>query len=103
MKKESRLIKVIAKNNENTHGFDICLIYHGRQEYLLSHRHNGLLFNLLKDGIHLDELRLWRPTEVYRGRDRRSRKNRSAQMESMVRHLVSVVDDYVDELKAEAC
>lgn len=43
MKKESRLIKVIAKNNENTHGFDICLIYQGRQEYFLSHRHNGLL------------------------------------------------------------
>ncbi len=103
MKKESSQIKVIAKNNEKVHGFDISLIYKGRQEYLVSHRYNVLLFNLLKDGIRLDELRLWRPTAVYKGKDRRPMKNRSAQMESMVRHLVSVVDDYVADINAEAC
>ena len=56
----------------------------------MHHRHNGLLYNLLKDGMTLNELRRWRFR--YQSKDK---------LNGMVRHLLRVIDDYM--LEKEAC
>ena len=46
-------IKVVAENAGQEHGFNIFIDFSGQREYLMYHRHNGLLCH--------DRLRLlWR-------------------------------------------
>ena len=92
MKMQSHNVKVIAINNGNKEGFNIFLDFSGQREFLMHHRHNGLLYNLLKDGMRTDALRRWEP--VCHGRNKRVRGKR---LESMVMHLLAVVDDYIEE------
>ncbi|MBR3586970.1 MAG: hypothetical protein IKO00_13175 [Oscillospiraceae bacterium] len=82
MKNPDRGIRVYAYNNEKVHGkFDIYLeLPGGRMEWLMMHRHNALLFNLLKDGIRLSELRKVRR---FSG--------------DMVKYVLRVIDEYIEE------
>ena len=93
-RRENRNIKVIAENNGNKKGFNIFIVFSGHREYLMHHRHNGLLYGMLKDGISLPDLRRWKPaqisvsrTGIYGGR----------KMYSSVRHILHAVDDYLAE------
>ena len=88
--KQGNNIFITAQNNANNPGFCIYLVFSGRQEFLTHHRHNGLLYNLLKDGMTLNELRRWRFR--YQSKDK---------LNGMVRHLLRVIDDYM--LEKEAC
>ena len=96
--KSNRNIRVFAINNGNRDGFNIYLDYSGQREYLTYHRHNGLLYDLLKKGVAVDDIRRWSPANLGCFRVGRSG---SARLYEVVGHLVSVIDDYMVE--REAC
>lgn len=84
MKNSDRGIRVFAVNNYKvSNKFDIYLDFSGQREWLMMHRHNGAIFNILKDGIQLSELRR------FTGRDRK-----------LVRYLLTVIDEYLEDLKS---
>ncbi len=104
MKRNSRNeknIRVQAENRDNRSGFVIYLEFSGQREYLMSHRHNGLLYDLLKDSPSLDEVRRWKPDARLKNTSHRIRRGSSSQLQSMVDHLLLVIDDYV--MEREAC
>lgn len=85
-------VRVFAKNREGKSGFNIYLDFSGQREFLVAHRHSGLLYNLLKDGMRTDDLRRWTP---------RRRTASCHRLEGMVSHLLAVVDDYAMEREME--
>ncbi len=98
MKKNNRNIKVYAVNHGRKNGFNIYLDFSGRREYLIYHRHNGILYNLLKDGVSVDDVKRWTPSSL--GCVRRGRSS-AAKICRVVGHLVTVIDDYM--VDREAC
>ena len=68
MKKSNaiRNVKVLAVNNENKAGFSIFLDFSEQQKFVMHHRHNGLIYQLLCEGIYLDDLRHWKPKPAHR-------------------------------------
>lgn len=99
MRKENN-IRIIAENRKNDIGFNIYIELSGQREYLMSHRHNGMLFNVLKDGIYLNELRRWKPNDYICKSSRRSKVSGYSQLHGIIRHLLLVVDDYLLDLEA---
>ncbi len=85
-------IKVVAENAGQEHGFNIFIDFSGQREYLMYHRHNGLLYNELKNGKSLGDMKRWKANN-YRGR-------RSMKLERMMDHLNKVVDNYLVERAA---
>ena len=84
MKNPERSIRVIAVNNYKVESkFDIYLEFSGQREWLMMHRHSGLLFGLLRNGASLAELRR------IRGRDQK-----------IVKYLLKVIDEYLEEEKS---
>ena len=94
-----RNLKVIAINDGDKPGFDIFLDFSGRNEYLTSHRHSGLLFDILKTGIRVDDLtRMKHLTADACSRSVRDfQRTRSMKVENMVAHLIKVIDCYLAE------
>ncbi|MBQ9521064.1 MAG: hypothetical protein IJR72_00660 [Oscillospiraceae bacterium] len=83
-----RNVRVFATNRDNRDGFNIYLDFSGQREFLFTHRHNGLLYNLLKDGVRTEDLRRWTPRRGTASGQR---------LQGMVSHLLTVVDDYAAE------
>ena len=96
--KITRDIRIIAENTEHSEGFNIYLDFSGQREYLIFHRRNGRLYNLLKDGVAVADMKRWSPANV--GSYRVGRTG-SAQIYDIVHHLISVVDSYM--IDREAC
>lgn len=81
MKNPDRGIRVFATNNERVpNKFDIYIEYAGRREWLMMHRHSGILFPMLKNGITLAELR-----------------KISGLNKDRVKYLIRVIDEYLAE------
>lgn len=79
MSNPDRGVRVFAKNNDKIHGkFDIYLDFSGQHEWLMLYRHNGIIFNILKDGVPLADLRR------FKGRDR-----------DKFKHIIRVIDEYI--------
>lgn len=100
MRKENN-IRIIAENSFNNHGFNVYIDFSGQREYLMFHRHNGMLYNILKDGICLSELRRWKPNTCICKYTRRSNVSGYTQLHGIIKHLILVIDDYL--LEVEAC
>ena len=92
--KYNRNIRVLAENNGVKDGFNIYLDFSGQREYLMSHRHSGLLFRLLKDGTAVDDIRRCTPSQLG---CIRTHRRRYAQIRRVITHLVAVIDDYMVE------
>lgn len=101
MKKGNNNIRIMVENRKNADGFDIYIYFSGKREYLMSRRHNGLLYMVLKNGMYLGEMRRWRPKEAVKYVNFRSKTNGLAKLESMMKHLLIVIDEYL--LEREAC
>ena len=80
-------VRVFAKNNDSKSGFTIFLNFSGIEEPLVAHKHNGPLYNYLKDGVRIEEL------ERTVRRNKRSPVNQKLQ--ANVRHLLKVVEEYI--------
>ena len=82
MRNPDSSVRVIAVNNAKVKSkFDIYLDFSGQREWLMMHRHNGILFNMLRNGVSLGNLRRMK------GND-----------QSQVRYLVRVIDEYLEDL-----
>lgn len=53
--------RILAENSENRSGFDIWVDLPAERHYLMHHRHNAMVYVLLKDSISLGELARWKP------------------------------------------
>ena len=93
-----RNIRIFAENSGN--GFNIYIEFSGQREYLMFHRHNALLYDILKDGITVNDIRRWKPSMFCRKKLRR--KSVSEKLYNMLKHLLLVIDDYLIE-REEAC
>lgn len=97
MKNNNRNIRIIAENNGNRDGFNIYLDFSGQREFVMYHRHNGLLYALLRDKPRLDELLRWRGgrgrlnTRFFRENDLYAAKK----LEPAVLHLLDVIEDHM--------
>ncbi len=98
MKRHSRNILVFAENNENQHGFNVYLAFSGQREYLLTHRHNGAMYMMLKDGIRLGELqRGVREMKLPALCSRRVGIIDSEQLRNSMRYLLVVINEYIED------
>ena len=88
-------VKVFAVNCENTSGFNIYLDFSGRREYVMSHRHNGLLYQVMKDGIHLNELMRKKPHRIFPKYGIQYYGTTSAKAERQLNHVIRVIEDYI--------
>ena len=93
-----RNLRIFAENNEGKDGFHIILEFSGQREYLMSHRHNGLLYNYLKDGVDMADVRRLTPGKI--GKDVAG-KDGAGRLYEKVHHLVAVIDSYM--IEREAC
>ena len=97
MKRYSRDTLVFAENNGNQSGFNVYLEFSGKREYIFTHRHNGVMYNMLKDGICIGDLkrgiRDMNPSLLSRNRIYVSD---TKQLWNSMRYLVVVIDEYID-------
>ena len=91
MRNTNRSILVVAENNGLRPGFNIYLDFSGQREYLMYHRHNGLLYNALKDGMHIDEIKRYRCSY---------RSVVGKKLANMIAHLEKVIDEYLADRAA---
>lgn len=89
--------KIQAINCDNKRGFNIYLDCSGQREYLMWHRHNGILFGLLKDGIELSELKRRKCYKICSERGLDIYKKGSSNLDGNIRHIVSVAEDYLSD------
>lgn len=98
MKTNENSIRVYAVNNRNYEGFNIFLEFSGQTEFLMFHRHNGLLYNLLKDGKTIGDLRRLVP-QKYLCLGSNPRSNGRKKVENLKRslnHVNRVIDEYLE-------
>ena len=85
-------------------GFDIYLDFSGKREKIDHHKHNGLLYAVLKDSMRLDQFRRMRPDQLrtYCGcNNTRQSRSRLDKLSKMIKDLLSKVDSYLVQRKAE--
>ena len=95
MGKKNRNVAVRIENRLGCGGFDIYLDFSGQREYLMNHRHNGLLYAVLKDGPMIDDMRRWKTADIAAKIRRSPRSPRSRKATGMVNYLMQVIDDYM--------
>jgi len=76
-------IKLRAENG--AHGLDIYLLISGQSHYITTKRPHGMLWNMLKDGATIGELK--------RAKSNGSRNG--DRFHQNLRHLLKVVDEYI--------
>ena len=80
-------VRVFAKNNGSKTGFTIFLDFSGIEEPLVAHKHNGFLYNYLKDGVRIEEL------ERFVHRNKRSPINQK--LNASLRQVLKVANDFI--------
>ena len=83
MQKNTQQIKIHAKNSEQ--GLNVYISIGNKEHYITTRRKNSLIWNKLKDGINIDDLKRFKP-----GRNKAEQKFfRSAQ------HITKVVETFI--------
>lgn len=85
--------KIYASSANNTSGFNIYLSISGQQIYIMTHRHNAFLFDLLKESVSVSTLRRWETNPPKMRSSRKYNKKRK----SSINHLIKVIDEYINE------
>ena len=96
-------IRIIAINSTDAFGnfvpgFDIYLDFSGKREKIVHHKHNGLLYAFLKDGMRLDQFRCMRPDQLRTycgGTYSKQSRSRLDKLSKMIKNLLSMVDTYL--------
>ena len=91
-------VRVYAVNRNSEEGFNVYLDFSGQREYVVSRRHNGILYEILKDGISLERLKRTKPHQLYTEYGFHFSGRNSAKLESQIKHLVEVLEEYIDEV-----
>ena len=96
MKRYSRNILVYAENNGQQPGINIYLEFSGQREYLFTHRHNGIMFKMLKDKKRLDDLqRAIHNNSIQIPCSYQLSSNSKEQIMNSIRYMMVVIDDYI--------
>ena len=95
MNNAERNIKVVAENNENKHGFNIYLDCSGQREFIVWHRHNEVLYNVLKDGVALRDINRRKPIKLFQNLYGNGMRRATAEFDNMMYHLRLVINDYI--------
>lgn len=85
--------KNITLYPENIHGksgFNIYIDFSGQRELLMTHRHNGALYNVLKNGINLDDL-----TRYFFKKKSGHQSQFNTREQLAINHLLKTVDEYL--------
>ena len=116
MYQEKDAIRIMAKEGRDQNGFDIYIrCGNSEWEYLMSHRRNDRLFRLLCKEKSLCKLQKEAQKTMadiankgkkrwIKGRDVRTkkRKNQSKRIEGSIRHVVGVINSYLQYEKLSA-
>ena len=98
MKRYSRNIMVYAENNGNQSGFNIFLEFSGQREYLVTHRHNGAMYKVLKNGVRLDDMqRGIQEMSMSSLCGRHSSIAATNQLRNSMQYLMVVIDEYISD------
>lgn len=89
-------VRVICFNN-TSNGLDIYIEFSGQQEYLMTYRRNGLIYDVLCRGISLDDLRRHEAKYIVtNSRHYNSVHKKSAtQLRHTIDHILKVADEYM--------
>ncbi len=111
MNQRIRNVRLIAEESDLRNWFDIYIDFSGSREYLMPHRRNTNIYNLLKDGIRIDDLerdsrKVISDISLSERRYNKGavnlrlkcRKNKSRQLENSIEHLLIVVDEYLKDI-----
>lgn len=106
--KTRRNTMIFAENTEGKAGFDIYISFSGQREYLMFHRHNAFLYELLKDGVKIDEFRRISqqvigdmasasPKFQLHGTipTMKRRRNLSRRFENSTDHIIDIIEEYL--------
>lgn len=85
--------KIIAIKKEYQKGFSIYLSISGQYEFIVHHRANNYIYNLLKDGVSFSELKRWTPKAHRRRSNRKCTRDRV----SSINHIINVIEEYICE------
>ena len=98
MKRYNRNIMVFAENNANRCGFNVYLVFSGQREYLFTHRHNGPMYSVLKDGVRLADMqRGVREMNIPTLCGRRGGIPVTKQLRNSMRYLMVMIDEYITD------
>ena len=113
--KLNRNVEIVADDGMKDGWFDIYLDFSGNREYLMPHRQNGRLYSLLKDGLRIEELernasRVISDASLSGKRHLRGdinprlkcRKNWARKLENTIGHLVTVANEYIQDMARAA-
>lgn len=76
-------------------GFDIALLFSGAPEIVAHHSHDGMLYQLLHEGMRLDDLRRLQIQSTWCSSSRGS-KRASRKLEHGIRRILRDIDRYLD-------
>lgn len=96
--KTMRNIRIRPLNVGSSYGFDIYLDFSGKYEYLMTHRRNELLLDILKEGMHPDDLRRLvgkHGLNVLPGRKKGGHSRSYAKLSNSISHLLACIDEYL--------
>ncbi len=100
MKKNIRVFAENASiNGTELSGFNIILDFSGERHFVCWHRHDGMLYMLLKDGVRVEELRRMTARQLS-GRctgGRYSQKKKTDHLIKSVARLSLIVSEYITE------
>lgn len=97
MNGRTRNVKIVANVNDKK-GMDIFLNHSGHLVYLMSHKYSEELFDLIKDGRCIDDLRRSKNKHKFAGNRRTStQRRRSNVLQNMIEHVLDVADIYLTE------
>ena len=97
-KRKMHNVAIIAENNGDKPGFNIYLIFSGEKRFLMWHEHNGLLFNLLKDGISVEKLVRKSPKNLIKPKSHKGKteRRRADHLIKSLKHVVATINNYFD-------
>jgi len=99
MKKEFKNLKVFAESQEGMAGYNIYVSFSGMREFVAWHRRNGMLYEILKDGIDYNELKRMNFRArggAFKYKAKQKNKQKTNYCEKSVKYLLNVVDDYLE-------
>lgn len=91
-------VRVICFNN-TSNGLDIYIEFSGQQEYLMTYRSNGLIYDILCRGISIDDLRRYDAKYIVSNKMHYTKTHRKAatRLRHTIDHILSVADEYLAE------
>ena len=94
-------VKLFAVNHEQANGFDIYLDFSGQREYLMWHRHNGIIYGILKDGINFGEFKRNKPHRLCALYGYEYSGSVSSKLDRIIKHIICNVEEYLRDRQAD--